>query len=354
MQTMKMCEAMAESGLEVELATGMKKAGDEEIFSYYNIKTRFRITKLPYFDLSAQGRSKVNFLMRSFSFFLIAKIYLAFKKYDILYCRNGLAGLFFKDFYLEVHELPPRLKKWHKLSYKKAKKIIVLTEFLKQKLLAEDVPAHKIIVAADAVDLREFEAGLAVDQAREKLSLPLDKKIIAYAGNIYFHGWKGVGIMLESLKYLDGVICLLIGGHEIEIEKIKEKYNSEKIIITGLKPHRDVPAYLSAADVLVLPNKSGDATSQFYTSPLKLFEYMAAGRPIVASDLPSLREVLNEKNAVLVRPNDAQTLAQGIKRVLSDHGLAKNLAKQALEDVKNYTWQKRVEKIFNFDNITNK
>ncbi len=354
LQTMKVCEAMAESGFDVELATGMKKDSDEDIFSYYNIKTRFKITKIFYFDLSKTGKSKLNFLIRSFSFLLFAKLYLVFKKYDILYCRNALAGLFFNNFYLEVHELPPRLKKWQKLAFKKARKIIVLTSFLRKDLVAAGVDSEKIIVAADAVDLREFNLKMAKSEIRQKLNLPLDKKIIAYAGNFYFHDWKGVDIMLESLKYLDNVLCLLIGGQEADIKKLKLQFKTENIIVTGIKPHSEVPKYLIAADVLVLPNKLGDATSQFYTSPLKLFEYMAADRPIVASDLPSLRQVLNEKNAVLVQPNDAQALAQGIKKVLTDNVLAQNLAKQALADVKNYTWQKRVEKIFDFDNIINK
>lgn len=345
LQTMKMCEAFAANGLEVELVTGMKRAKDKEIFSYYNIKTKFKITKIPYFDLSAKGSSKVNFLLRTISFLLFARFYVIFKKYDILYFRSALAGLLFNNFYLEVHGLPPHFKKWHRLTYRKAKKIIVLTRFLKEELVADGVEATKIIIAPDAVDLKEFQLNLSKEEARKKLLLPLDKKIIAYCGNFYFHDWKGVDILLESLKYLSGVLCLLVGGHETEIKEIKQRFKNYDLFITGRQTHNKVPFYLKAADILILPNKKGEAISEYYTSPLKLFEYMASGRPIVASDLPSIREALNENNAVLVEPNNPEALAAGVKQLLADGQLAERLARQALAEVHNYTWQKRAERI---------
>ena len=163
-QIMKMCEAFAQKGLEVELVTGMKRDTEKKIFAYYNIKTKFQITKIPYFDLSAEGPSKINFLIRSFSFLFFARLAALFKQYDILYLRTSLAGLFFRNFYLEVHQLPPRIKSWHKLTYKKAKKIIVLTKFLKQELIASGADEAKIIIAADAVDLAEFAISLTKDE----------------------------------------------------------------------------------------------------------------------------------------------------------------------------------------------
>jgi len=83
----------------------------------------------------------------------------------------------------------------------------------------------------------------------------------------------------------------------------------------------------------------------YFMSPLKMFEYMASQRPIVATNLPSTREVLNENNAVLVEPDDSEKLAKGIKKVLDNKELSQKIAEQAYLDVKKYTWEKRVKDI---------
>ena len=110
-----------------------------------------------------------------------------------------------------------------------------------------------------------------------------------------------------------------------------------------------MPLYQAAADVLVLPNTAQAAISREHTSPLKLFEYMAAGRPIVASDLPSLREVLRHgDNAWLMQPDDPAALAQGIQHLLAEPALAARLAAQAQEEVQAYTWEQRAANILRF------
>jgi glycosyltransferase involved in cell wall biosynthesis len=143
---------------------------------------------------------------------------------------------------------------------------------------------------------------------------------------------------------------VLVGGELSEIRKIKDEYQLRNLILIDRQPHTKIPYYLKAADVLVLPNKKGDAMSEKYTSPLKLFEYMAAGRPIVASDLSSIREILNDKNAVLVVPNNPHMLAGGIRKILEDQEFAGQLVSQGFSDVHNYSWEKRTDKILNFIN----
>jgi glycosyltransferase involved in cell wall biosynthesis len=141
-----------------------------------------------------------------------------------------------------------------------------------------------------------------------------------------------------------------VGGNKNEIEEIKKKYNYnlDKVLLIERKLHSKISYYLKAVDVLLMPNKKGDQFSEEYTLPLKLFEYMASGAPIVASDLPSIRDVLNETNSVLVEPNNPQKLAGGIKKVLQDRNFSDKISKQALEDVHEYTWQKRAENILRF------
>ncbi|PIZ49160.1 glycosyl transferase family 1, partial [Candidatus Woesebacteria bacterium CG_4_10_14_0_2_um_filter_39_14] len=118
-------------------------------------------------------------------------------------------------------------------------------------------------------------------------------------------------------------------------------------IFISYQPHAKVIRYIKAMDALVIPfpNKPHYA---FYASPLKLFEYMASGRPIIASDLPALREILNDKNALFFKPDDAPDLARAIKMLKSSQMLGYHLSQQALADVQQYTWQKRAKNILNF------
>jgi glycosyltransferase involved in cell wall biosynthesis len=120
---------------------------------------------------------------------------------------------------------------------------------------------------------------------------------------------------------------------------------SLRITFTGLIPPADVSARLREADVLTLPNPASAISSEF-TSPLKLFEYMASGRPIVASDLASLREVLrDEQNALLVDAGNPQALVAAIVRIKDDPELGRRLAGQAMLDVRDFTWARRAERL---------
>lgn len=171
--------------------------------------------------------------------------------------------------------------------------------------------------------------------------------VVAYAGHLY--AWKGVEVLLEAIAQLPQAHGLIVGGHSSEPDLARTKSVAERLGIgervtfTGLVEPTRVAQLLTQADVLVLPNPAS-AISTRYTSPLKLFEYMAAGRPIVSSDLPSIREVLRDGvNALLVPAGDPIALAAAIDRLLTDPQLAARLARAALDDVPNYSWQRRAE-----------
>jgi glycosyltransferase involved in cell wall biosynthesis len=145
--------------------------------------------------------------------------------------------------------------------------------------------------------------------------------------------------------------ALIVGGHEQEPDLARVQAFAlqldcgSRITFTGLLPPADVAARLREADVLVLPNPAS-AVSNRFTSPLKLFEYMGAGRPIVASDLPSLREVLtHERNALLVPAGNPPAVTAAIRRLKDDRELGARLAAQAAEDVRAYTWERRAERL---------
>jgi len=172
---------------------------------------------------------------------------------------------------------------------------------------------------------------------------------VAYAGHLY--AWKGVDVLLEALARLPDVRGLIVGGHRAEpdlarTQSLAERLGlGERVTFTGLVEPARVPDLLSQADVLVLPN-TASAISTRFTSPLKLFEYMAARRPIVASDLPSIREILRDgENALLVSAGNADALAAAIDRLLADRDLAARLARAAFDEVPLYSWERRAERL---------
>jgi glycosyltransferase involved in cell wall biosynthesis len=172
---------------------------------------------------------------------------------------------------------------------------------------------------------------------------------IGYAGHLY--PWKGVDLVIEAVAALKDTHGLIVGGHEKEPDLARVKALAERlhcasrVTFTGLIPPAEVAARLREADVLTLPNPVS-AISSAFTSPLKLFEYMASERPIVASDLPSLREILrHEQNALLVEPGNPQALVAGIERIKNDPALGRRLAAQARVDVAQFTWARRAERL---------
>jgi glycosyltransferase involved in cell wall biosynthesis len=110
-----------------------------------------------------------------------------------------------------------------------------------------------------------------------------------------------------------------------------------------------VADYLAAADVLLLPNSARSTLSARHTSPMKAFEYMAAGRAIVASDLPSIREIYeDEVDALLVPPDDPEAFSRAIRRLLEDESLGRRLGAAAREKARGCTWEARALGILEF------
>jgi len=142
---------------------------------------------------------------------------------------------------------------------------------------------------------------------------------------------------------------VIVGGspqrrHLEELKVLVASLGLRRVILTGFVPPVQVPAYLQAADLLALPNSGAAEISRLYTSPLKLFEYLASGRPVIASDLPSIREILTHGlNGWLVPPDDPPALAAGITTLLDAPDLGSALARQGRAIARQHTWLKRAE-----------
>ncbi|MEI6296927.1 MAG: glycosyltransferase family 4 protein [bacterium] len=349
-QIMKTCEALSKQGIEVELIVPNRDNNiNEDPFYYYKIERNFNIKKIYSPDLVRFGKAGVLFQYLFFSW--VSLFYCLKGKVDFFYSRDELPiwflSLFGKKVFWESHN-----GKWNFLVssiVKRASGTVTISQGIKNFFINKGIKEDKIFVSPDAVDLKDH-VGTTKDEARKKVGLPSDKKIILYTGHLY--GWKGVNTLAESAKSFDEMnLFVFVGGTEGDVNSFKQKYSDTKnILVLGQKPHSDIPLYLSSADVLVLPNSGKEDISRLYTSPMKLFEYMASGRPIIASNLPSIREILNEDNAVFFESDNPGDLSRSIKKVLGDKELGDRISKQSLLDVKKYTWENRAKNIINFIN----
>jgi glycosyltransferase involved in cell wall biosynthesis len=355
-QIMKMCESFTGAGAEVELVLPQRHNADfrqVDPFGYYGVQRNFQIKYLSCIDWL-----RLRPLLWRFAFRLQRA---GFNKKALSFARSSNAAMIYTrdenlafdlseshKVYLELHYFSDSVARLIKESKEKIKGFVVITESLKQELAKQGVSEDKILVAADGVDLEEFGQAITKAEAREQLKLTMRGKICLYAGSL--QAWKGVQTLARAGEYLgEDFEVIILGGWPDHAEKFRQGLNIDseaRVKVIAYQPPTRIPLYLKAADVLVLPNSGQIKASKFFhTSPLKLFEYMSAGRPIVASDLPVIREILNDDLAVLVEPDNPESLARGIKHAAET---GDSLAENAFEEVKKYTWESRVSKIINF------
>jgi glycosyltransferase involved in cell wall biosynthesis len=172
---------------------------------------------------------------------------------------------------------------------------------------------------------------------------------VLYAGQLY--PWKGVDVLVEAMAEVPEARLVILGGlaGERDLVRVQSLVRArrleDRVEMPGtVAPDRVADELRRASAVAVPFLKTG--MTEAHTSPLKTFEAMAAGRPIVASDLPSSREVLRHgHNALLVPPGSASELAAALRALLADIGLARRLAEQAFADAPAYSWDARGRRI---------
>ena len=365
-QIMKMCESFARRDFSVELIVPERKNKIKEApFVFYDLKENFKIRKIKCFDFigAFPKWGRVSFWLQNVFF----NFYLFFAKLEkdaIFYTRSALAVLVLrlrnKEVFFESHSVAKNRKVGHKFLLGEKAKIIALTKEMKRIYCQLGFNQGNILVASDGVDLKIFVGEMKKEEARKKTDLPLDpsagwagKKIVGFFGRFRTMGEdKGLAGIIKTLVVLPKEVCLLaVGGSLAEIDFYKnlavKDSVSDRVIFKTAVARTELPFYQQSCDILLMPFPDTEHY-RFYMSPLKMFEYMASSRPIVATDLPSIREVLNEKNSVLIKSDNPNELAVAIKELVDNPVFGAALAKQARKDVENYTWEKRAEKISQF------
>ena len=364
-QTMATCRALAGSGHEVTLVVrpdSQQPARDP--FDFYGWP---RVSGLEVRPVPAAGGTRT----RRVRFLLAALGWTRQVPHAIVYTRDlGLAAFLLQlparrrpCVVYESHGLAPivaaemprllgqpahaasprklqRLERRERRVWRHAHAYVTITRVLADELSARFGPRSRVFVVPDGAD----------DPGGDRSwRHPPDAPWIAgYSGHLY--PWKGVDVFVSALALAPHIRALIVGGHPLErdrarIDRLAAALGvDDRLEMTGLLPRGAVTDALARADILVLPN-TASAISERYTSPLKLFEYLWLGRPIIASDLPSLREVLTDQSAVFVPPGDAQALADALVAVAADTGRARALGEAARALAPSYTWTARAQRL---------
>jgi glycosyltransferase involved in cell wall biosynthesis len=209
---------------------------------------------------------------------------------------------------------------------------------------------ESLLVAPNGVELEKYDGLPNPAEARHQLNLP-NGLTVGFTGHIY--PGRGADLLFELAKLMPNVNFLWVGGTPELVTFWKNKLTEAEmtnVTMTGFVKHESIPLYQAAADILLMPySRSISASSgqdiAEVINPMKMFEYMAAGRTIVCADLDVIREVLNEGNAVFCEPGDIGKWKVAIESLLGNESHRFELGQQARNDVGRLTWLKREQKI---------
>ena len=334
----------------------------QDPFAFYGIAKTFTIHKTACLDwawLKAISERWWFFLL-NFSFLISAYLSLRWQitRHDSLYTRDAqllpiLSRLRRKKgcrFFWECHAVPSDIPKITQIN---PDGLITLTAVMQARFEDNGFPKSKTLVAHDGVHLAPYADNTPKVALRKCLNLPEDKIIFTYVGRFQTLGKeKGIPEIIRAAAQFNeqqNLLFLFVGG---PMEAVKDYLYVAKAAGTNLAllefrdriTHEQVPAVLKASDALLMPFPK-EPHYEVNMSPLKMFEYLAAGRAIVASDLATIREVLTDKEALFCTPGDANSLAKAIKTLASDPALIQKLGSAGVALAKKYTWTQRADSI---------
>ena len=339
---MKMSDALMKVAEEFNLYV-LNKNQKEKIHQIYNCKNRFKINDFKI--------TKVNFLKRIIFSIKLLKIFKKKKtKNELIISRSILSGILLASYKYNVvleihHELSGLTKLLFLISknfnFFKEIKIIYISKNLHKKLNLD----NRYLVLDDAVDLKDF------DLKREKKEI---ENTCVYTGS--FARGKGLETIIkisEILRKVDFHVYGDFSNSDFSEEDLKEYPN---ILYKGYINYKNIPKTLNKYKIALMPYsrkvyaRAKNLEIGNYMSPMKLFDYMASKKIIIASKMPVYNHILNNKNSILLDSESPKLWAKKINYVLKNLSKFRNLKKNVFFKVKNFTWDKRVSKIKKFSN----
>ncbi len=361
-QVAQMCDAFVRLGHTVTIVAPARfDVQPVSLREKYAISPAVQLVYLPYlFDAPVVRRWRLLRLIANVLYRYRLRRWLREQSFDLLYTRV----LFFlysllrtrRPVVLELHALPLVFKKWFVRSCNACVRVVCLTSGMHEVLREWGISPQRLLVEGDAVNLERFAHLPAQQAARMLFGLPQDARVIGYVGRLRTQGMeKGVRELVHALSMLkqQGVACcgFIVGGPAEWSAHYRALADTLGLSTTDICfhdqiPFSNVPAALAACDVCVYPAPlSVHAYFRRDTSPLKLFEYMAARKPIVAAALPPLRDIVDESMVAFCAPGDPEDLARTIEMLLREPERAACLADAAWQRVQEHTWEQRAERI---------
>ncbi|MFH2104594.1 MAG: glycosyltransferase [Chloroflexota bacterium] len=347
---MKVCQAFTQLGHEVTLIVPETPGFFEsqpDMMAHYGLTTPFTIDSLPV-------RSR-----RLFPWIAVFKA--RSLRTGILYVwppQSAVLGLLARlPVMLEMHDLPSGWlgPLWYRgfLILPGKKRLLPITQALKDALderFHVRLPDEQVTIAPDGVDLERYDSLLDPEIVRRDLNLPLAPTVLC-TGHLY--AGRGAELFLGLAAKFPQASFVWVGGRPRDVEFWSTQASERKIsniTFTGFIPNQHIPHYQAAADVLLMPygrtvSASSGGNTADVCSPMKMFEYMAAGRAILTSDLPVLHEILDETMAVFCPPEDPSLWESELKMLLGDPKRRITLGQRARSASTQYSWLERAKRI---------
>ncbi len=349
-QVMKAVHALAQLGHDVTLLLPGKAPADvAALWAYYGIQTPFAIEWLPGRRIFKRYDFAFNALQRA-KHYQPDLIYTWMMQAAWLGVRSKTPTL------IELHDrITGRLAPWlfkRYLASPTPKRILTNTQALLQAVQADfgvQFPAGLAVVAPNGIEAERYRNLPDAVAARHQLGLP-QGLMVGYTG--HFYAGRGMDLLYRLAQANPQVNFLWVGGRADAVAQWQAKAQADgvkNLILTGFVENAKLGVYQAACDVLLMPYErkiagSSGGNSADICSPMKMFEYMAAGRAIISSDLPVIHEVLNETNAVFCPPEDVDAWNAALQTLLADPARGERLGRQAAADVAQFTWRARAEK----------
>ncbi len=350
-QVLKVCQALVQLGHEVRVwSPGKVHTPWNELAAFYGLNTAFELDWLPDVPRLKRYDFAIHAVRRAISH-RVDMVYTWLPQAGFISLLRGLPLV------LELHDRPTgRIGPWllrRIVAMPGKKRFAIITHALENALRQEfrlNLGTDLVVIAPNGVDLHRFANLPEPAEARAQLNLPQCLTAV-YSG--HFYSGRGMDVLLALARAFPQVQFLWVGGQPEAVENYRCQIASqglENIILTGFIENQRLSLYQAAGEVLLMPYEraiagSGGGNSADICSPMKMFEYLACGRVIITSDLPVLREVLNESNAVFCSPEDPVAWQIAFQSLIENPARMVALSQQAKRDSAAYTWLAREEKI---------